>query len=189
MYALRERRQHVTQEDFEFAIAKVRYPSQNSKKYFLTSRCRCSRRTRTRIPRSTSSSREPGFCLGLFFHSISLYCILYTPHISFPNALRILLVGATGTRACESRTKDVTGCRRVACTTSNVDHSLTSTTSSSEQPSFNESILTTSRSHRAILCSLFESTKQRYDDEAITLLTNVHGARRGNTAARAQDLV
>lgn len=25
MYALRERRQHVTQEDFEFAIAKVRY--------------------------------------------------------------------------------------------------------------------------------------------------------------------
>ena len=26
MYALRERRQHVTQEDFEFAIAKVRRP-------------------------------------------------------------------------------------------------------------------------------------------------------------------
>jgi ATP-dependent 26S proteasome regulatory subunit len=25
MYALRERRQHVTQEDFEFAIAKVRF--------------------------------------------------------------------------------------------------------------------------------------------------------------------
>ena|ERR1700749_1586076 len=27
MYALRERRQHVTQEDFEFAVAKVRYSS------------------------------------------------------------------------------------------------------------------------------------------------------------------
>lgn len=27
MYALRERRQHVTQEDFEFAIAKVREPT------------------------------------------------------------------------------------------------------------------------------------------------------------------
>ena len=27
MYALRERRQHVTQEDFEFAIAKVRNPT------------------------------------------------------------------------------------------------------------------------------------------------------------------
>lgn len=27
MYALRERRQHVTQEDFEFAVAKVRVPS------------------------------------------------------------------------------------------------------------------------------------------------------------------
>ena len=26
MYALRERRQHVTQEDFEFAVAKVRRP-------------------------------------------------------------------------------------------------------------------------------------------------------------------
>jgi 26S proteasome regulatory subunit T6 len=26
MYALRERRQHVTQEDFEFAVAKVRHP-------------------------------------------------------------------------------------------------------------------------------------------------------------------
>jgi 26S proteasome regulatory subunit T6 len=25
MYALRERRQHVTQEDFEFAVAKVRF--------------------------------------------------------------------------------------------------------------------------------------------------------------------
>jgi ATP-dependent 26S proteasome regulatory subunit len=25
MYALRERRQHVTQEDFEFAVAKVRW--------------------------------------------------------------------------------------------------------------------------------------------------------------------
>jgi SpoVK/Ycf46/Vps4 family AAA+-type ATPase len=31
MYALRERRQHVTQEDFEFAIAKVRYPILPSK--------------------------------------------------------------------------------------------------------------------------------------------------------------
>ena len=27
MYALRERRQHVTQEDFEFAVAKVRHSS------------------------------------------------------------------------------------------------------------------------------------------------------------------
>jgi hypothetical protein len=31
MYALRERRQHVTQEDFEFAIAKVRNPTLPSK--------------------------------------------------------------------------------------------------------------------------------------------------------------
>jgi len=31
MYALRERRQHVTQEDFEFAIAKVRRPTLHSK--------------------------------------------------------------------------------------------------------------------------------------------------------------
>jgi len=29
MYALRERRQHVTQEDFEFAVAKVSWFSQN----------------------------------------------------------------------------------------------------------------------------------------------------------------
>lgn len=28
MYALRERRQHVTQEDFEFAVAKVRSNTQ-----------------------------------------------------------------------------------------------------------------------------------------------------------------
>ena len=69
MYALRERRQHVTQEDFEFAVAKVslfQWCVCERIKTVIdpTLRYRFSRRTKKEILRSISYSPE-------------LFCILY----------------------------------------------------------------------------------------------------------------
>ena len=58
MYALRERRQHVTQEDFEFAVAKVCRVVQDKWPVLTLVFNRYSRRTKRGICRSTSSSRN-----------------------------------------------------------------------------------------------------------------------------------
>ncbi len=60
MYALRERRQHVTQEDFEFAVAKVRISDNITSGSSLTllHLHRFSRRTRRVTRLSTSCSRD-----------------------------------------------------------------------------------------------------------------------------------
>lgn len=58
MYALRERRQHVTQEDFEFAVAKVRTVIVHVLLAVLIPVHRFSRRTKKATPPSISSSRS-----------------------------------------------------------------------------------------------------------------------------------
>ena len=58
MYALRERRQHVTQEDFEFAVAKVCRVVQDKWPVLTLAFNRCSRRTKRATRPSTSYSRS-----------------------------------------------------------------------------------------------------------------------------------
>ena len=73
MYALRERRQHVTQEDFEFAVAKVRrIPGSLLCSSTLTDICRCSRRTKRGTHLSTNCSRN---CTILWhFAFLAVWC-------------------------------------------------------------------------------------------------------------------
>ena len=68
MYAHRERRQHMTQEDFEFAVAKVRHISFSLSKFFCADYILqvliftgIERKTKTGIPQSTSRFHRPAF--------------------------------------------------------------------------------------------------------------------------------
>jgi SpoVK/Ycf46/Vps4 family AAA+-type ATPase len=67
MYALRERRQHVTQEDFEFAVAKVCVLITGQSACSLTEICRSLRRTRKETLQSTSYSHDHSLMLSVCF--------------------------------------------------------------------------------------------------------------------------
>lgn len=79
MYALRERRQHVTQEDFEFAIAKVPFTADVCPRRHALMRCflllrRYSKRTKKGTRRSTSYSTKELGCDCLSTTSVPCRC-------------------------------------------------------------------------------------------------------------------
>ena len=88
MYALRERRQHVTQEDFEFAVAKVRATVVHTLLSILMSVNRFSRRTRKATPPSTSFSPSV-----LFFFVFIDTCIYHLAHALILSETRGSLAG------------------------------------------------------------------------------------------------
>ena len=92
MYALRERRQHVTQEDFEFAVAKVRY-------YFFQSSVKRLAPTNTRYVQigPEEESRGQHECQQAF--QLAMICILTFQLYIFIYFGAIFL----RTRACHQR--------------------------------------------------------------------------------------